>query len=128
MNRVVVDASALAAAVFQEPEGGRIRQQLEDAVVFAPALLTFELASVAWKKLRRQPDDAAKLVAALAIALSPESGIVMHDVDPAEVVLVAQTTGLTVYDAAYLWLAGALGADLVTLDARVAAAGALLNG
>jgi len=35
-------------------------------------------------------------------------------------VLLALRTGLTPYDASYLWLAGYLGADLVTLDERLA--------
>jgi predicted nucleic acid-binding protein len=33
----------------------------------------------------------------------------------------ARLTGLTAYDASYLWLAGWLEADLVTLDRRLAA-------
>ncbi len=44
------------------------------------------------------------------------------DVDHADAVLIARATGLTAYDASYLWLAGHLGAELVTLDARLAAA------
>ena len=42
---------------------------------------------------------------------------------PRDVVLTARATGLSAYDASYLWLAGFLGADLVTLDARLARAG-----
>lgn len=40
---------------------------------------------------------------------------VLHD----EVILLAEETGLTAYDAAYLWLARALDAELVSLDAKV---------
>jgi len=36
------------------------------------------------------------------------------------VIELALETGLTAYDAAYLWLAVAHGAELVTLDARLA--------
>jgi predicted nucleic acid-binding protein len=46
------------------------------------------------------------------------------DVDHAEVLTLAAGTGLTAYDASYLWLARTLDAELVTLDrqlARVAA-------
>ncbi len=39
-----------------------------------------------------------------------------------EVVSLALATGLTAYDASYLWLARLLGAELVTLDRRLAAA------
>ena len=41
-------------------------------------------------------------------------------VDPAGVVRLARSTGLTAYDASYLWLARDLGAELVTLDQRLA--------
>ena len=36
--------------------------------------------------------------------------------------MLANATGLTAYDASCLWLAASLGADLVTLDRRLAAA------
>ena len=41
---------------------------------------------------------------------------------PVDVVLLATATGTTAYDASYLWLAASLGADLVTLDDRLAKA------
>jgi len=44
--------------------------------------------------------------------LAIEDVAVDHD-KPLEL---AATTGLTAYDASYLWLAGQLGAELVTLD------------
>lgn len=43
-----------------------------------------------------------------------------------DVALVAHAAGVTAYDASYLWLAGSLGADLVTLDEQVMAARAAL--
>ena len=43
-------------------------------------------------------------------------------VDQAGVVVLATATGLTAYDASYLWLARHLQAELVTLDRRLAAA------
>ena len=126
MRRVVVDASALAELIFQEPGGERVRGRLDGATVFAPTLLRYELANTAWKKMRRHPADAVKILAALTIALSAEWGIVWQEVDPADSVLVAQATGLTAYDAAYLWLAGTLGADLVAQDEQIIAASRLL--
>jgi len=60
-------------------------------------------------------------VTALALALDPERGITWLDPDPADVVLVANATGLTACDASYLCLAGMLDADLVTADRTLAA-------
>ena len=90
--------------------------------MYAPALLKFEMASAAWKKVRRQPDCARPILAALVTALDPRRGITWMEVDQADAVLVSLATGLSVYDASYLWLAGILGADLVTLDTRLAKA------
>ena len=127
MKRVVVDASALAAVVFQEPKGEAIRDYLNGALVFAPPLLRFEMANVAWKKVRQQPTKGAEILGALA-AVDRRSNISWQDVQPIDVVLMARASGLSVYDASYLWLAGSLGAELVTLDARLAAASAAITG
>jgi predicted nucleic acid-binding protein len=117
-----VDASALAAVVFQESQEEAVTRQLDGALVFAPDLLKFELTSVAWKKLRTRPADASKILSALSIALDGRWNLQWQDVHTTDVVLLAHVTGLSVYDASYVWLAGWLGADLVTLDARIAAA------
>jgi predicted nucleic acid-binding protein len=119
---VVVDASALAALVFDEPGAELVAGRLEGCRVYAPPLLKYELANVAWKKARRHPELAGRVARALRVALERESWISWVDVDHADALLVARATGLTAYDASYLWLAGYLGADLVTLDGRVAAA------
>jgi predicted nucleic acid-binding protein len=51
-----------------------------------------------------------------AAALDDRADIHWHDVNATDVGLLAIATGTTAYDASYLWLAGSLGADLVTLD------------
>ena len=116
MTRIVVDASALAALVFQEPAGDAVRLRLDGAAVFAPPLLRFELANTAWKKVRRQPADAAKVLTALSMALDDRTGLIWQDVDARDVVLLAHATGTTAYDASYLWLARSRDAELVTQD------------
>lgn len=122
MTRLVVDTSALAAVTFGEPEAGAWARRLDGAAVFAPKLLQYELQSVARKKCATHPRQAREILAALVRALDPASGITWMDPDPADVVLLANATGLTAYDASYLCLAGLLGADLATADRRLAAA------
>ncbi len=122
MNRVVIDASALVALVFGERGGEEIARRLEGAAVYAPSLLKYEMANAAWKKARRQPECAPSIFSALDAALDPRRGIRWMDVDHVDAALVSAATGLSVYDASYVWLAGTLGADLLTLDARLAAA------
>lgn len=124
MRPVVADASALAAIAFGEEESERILARLDGVTIHAPRLLRYELASVAVKKARRYPDHAARIFAALDAVLDRRRGIRWHDVQSTDVALLATATGLSAYDASYLWLAGSLEADLVTLDRRLAAASA----
>ena len=116
----VVDASALGALLFGEPEAEEVGRHLGYAVLLAPALLRFELASICRKKIRLHPEKRAALVEAHGLA----EGMGIHEVDIRfdEVVRLAERTGLTVYDASYLWLARDLGLELVTLDQALASA------
>ena len=116
----VVDASALAAVVFGEPDANRVAARLGEDGLAAPALLPFELASVCLGKLRRHPDRREAILAAYSEARQLD--ITETDVDFDEVLALAQEETLTVYDASYLWLALSLGVDLVTLDTPLAKA------
>ena len=116
----VVDASALAALLFGEPEAEAVAASLEGARLTAPALLGFELANVCLTKMRRHPAQRDSLRAAFRLAdrLAVETVAVDHSA----ALDLAEATGLTAYDASYLWLARALGGELVTLDRKLAAA------
>ncbi len=116
----VVDASALAALVFDEPAAGAVAERLTGARLAAPALLRFELANVCLTKMRQQPDqrDALKDAFRLAGRLTIET----VEIDHSEALDMAAVAGLTAYDASYLWLARTLRCELVTLDRRLAAA------
>jgi predicted nucleic acid-binding protein len=120
MAAAVVDASALGAVLFHEPEGPAIARRVGDATLFAPALLPYELANVCVTKIRRHRQQREVLLA--AFALLDRFNIDLVDVDQTEVVVLAGETGLTAYDACYLWLARRLDAALVTLDTALAAA------
>jgi predicted nucleic acid-binding protein len=115
----VVDASALAALIFAEPEAEEIAARLEGARLAAPALIDFELANVCLTKMRRDPSnrDAIRAGFGLANRLRVQTVAVDHTA----IVDLAESTGLTAYDASYLWLARTLAAELVTLDRKLAA-------
>ena len=110
----VVDASALAALLFGEPEAEAVADRLAGARLVAPSLLAFELANVCLMKCRRHPDQRDALLA--GFQLRSRLGVEEIAVDHAGVVELALATGLTAYDASYLWLARQLGAELLTFD------------
>lgn len=113
----VIDSSAVCAVLFGEPEGPLVAKRIGAEPLVAPALLPFEVANTCWKKLKRHPDQRANLLAAHALLARLQ--VRQAEVDQAEVVLTAERTGLTAYDASYLWLARAMNVELITLDARV---------
>ncbi len=120
MNVRVVDASAAAAVLFDEPEADDVATTLEGHQLVAPWLLEYELANVCLVKVRRRPCERDALVR--AFHLRHRLHVQMREVDAVGVVAIAEETRLTAYDASYLWLARFLGAELVTLDRRLRAA------
>ena len=86
----VIDASALAALVFDEPAGERVTERIREreALVAAYRMQGLDVQTVG--------------------------------VDHQAVVQLALQTGLTACDASYLWLARDLAVELVTLDRRLA--------
>jgi len=117
MPVVVADASAIAALVFVETDADAVAIRLGSADLAAPTLLSYEIANVATVKVRRRLITGA--AAESGLALFGRLDVRLHAVDAAAVFAVARETGLTAYDAAYVWLARALRADLVTLDGKV---------
>ena len=117
---VVVDASALGAIMFNEPEAEELTAHLQGQTLIAPALLNFELANLALKKARRQPQLAAQITEALSATL--RLAITRVAVPGIELFQLAAATGLTAYDASYLWLALSRDIELVTLDRALARA------
>jgi predicted nucleic acid-binding protein len=115
----VVDASALAAIAFGEPEADMVRDRLDGAILYAPTLIKYELANTAWKKARRHPEHADAILARLDTVLNGDWGIAWRDVDHVDAAFIARGLDIAAYDASYVWLAGSLGADLVTLDQKL---------
>ena len=116
----VVDTSAIGAVLFAEPTGERVTARLRDARLVAPDLLGYELANVCLRKIRANPEQRIGFLA--AFARWDQMGIELVDVDHGGVLSAAEQSGLTSYDASYLWLAQRLNAELVTLDRRLARA------
>jgi predicted nucleic acid-binding protein len=119
MSVTVVDASAVAAVLFDEPEAAPVVAGIA-GLLLAPSLLRYEMASVCAVKLRREPKTARVTLMRYRLL----SGLDIEYVDPEweSLPLLARQWDISAYDAAYLQLALQRGAPLVTLDARLAAA------
>lgn len=115
---VVVDCSALAGVLFQEPWADEVALQLMGKRLHAPHLLAVELASVALKKHKQGFGD----IASDGLAQLAELDLALHPLPADAVLLLALQYKLTAYDAAYLWLAAELTCPLVTFDHRLAQA------
>lgn len=119
---IVIDASALIEMLLVTGVGTRVRARLfrEDDTLHAPHLLDLEIVQV----LRRacligelQPHRAAEALADL-----DGLRIVRHPHEPYVPRIWQLRHSLTAYDAAYVALAEALDAPLLTRDARMASA------
>ena len=122
MTVKVIDASAFAALVFGEPDAETVLQAVGSDRLAAPTLMEYELANVCWKILRRRPEQRQVILATYAARHLFE--LAEHPVNADEVVPLAEATGLTAYDASYLWLSRHLRAPLVSLDRQLIQAAA----
>lgn len=122
---LVVDASAIAAVLYGEADGPTIRAHVRGETMIAPHLIDYELANVGLKKIRRAPETAAQVLTMLdglgAMAIR------RMGTKTTEIAALAVKTGLSAYDASYLWLALTNDCELVTLDARLARVNAQLR-
>lgn len=114
----VIDASVLAAAFFKENRYHEAYLLISDSDLFAPSLVNYEMASIACKKLSAFPEEGQSIHNTLRLFLRMEIRLV--DVDYSEVVNLAETTGLSAYDASYLYVSRQLNLPLITFDAELA--------
>ncbi len=119
---MVADASLIAAIVFNEPDRARAEATLGTSDLDEPLLLAFELTHIACTKARAMPSARPVLEVGLADALRLATRWL--PVDSPAVMRLALETGLTAYDASYLWLARALRTPLATFDPRLRTAAA----
>lgn len=118
---LVVDASILAVALADDgPDGDATRTRLRGETLAAPELIDLEVASV----LRRQNRVGMLANRRADLALTDLAALPMHRAAPLALLprCWELRDNLTTYDAAYVALAEALEATLLTGDRRLAQA------
>lgn len=115
---IVVDASVLAPALADDgADGDRARSRLLGERLVAPSLIDLEVLSVVRRATRvgrlddRRARHALDDLAAIPLRRAPHLPLMRRAWELRD--------NLTAYDAAYVALAEALGADLLTADARL---------
>jgi predicted nucleic acid-binding protein len=121
----VVDASAIVALLFNERSRDAVVARLHASSLYAPSVIEFEVANACLKKMRASPAERDGLLQ--AFSLLDRLSIKLEAIDLAATLALAERTKLSVYDASYLWLVRFLGAELVTLDDRLARADSALR-
>jgi predicted nucleic acid-binding protein len=116
----IVDASAVVAVLFNEPQRPAIDARVAGERLCAPSLLPFEVANACAMHARRFPAQYGKDTDALVDFLNWD--IELRQVDIVGAFALARRYGLTSYDASYLWLSREFGLELVTLDKDLLAA------
>jgi predicted nucleic acid-binding protein len=118
---IVVDASVLARVLIDDgADGRRARARLRGERLIAPFVLDIEVISAVRKIARLRTFDERRLDQSLADLMASPVRRVPHA--PLLPRIWALRHNLTPYDAAYVALAEALGAPLLTADRRLAGA------
>jgi len=109
---LVVDCIVLAAVLFDEPQRDAAVLAMAGKALFAPDLLDHEIVSVALKKSAAGQN----VLADQALADLQAIRLTRCAITVADQFYLAEPTGLTAFDAAYLQLALELRAPLATFD------------
>lgn len=117
---MVADASVIAALIFNEPEAGQARRLMEGVELQEPFLLASELTNIACSKVRATPGERGVIAAGLGDGLALPFR--WADIPHTAVLELALETGLSAYDASYLYLALSLDTSLATFDRRLRSA------
>lgn len=118
--RLVLDASAAVAVIFNRPGSRHLEEALEAAdLVLAPDLLVPELVNAIWKYHRFEGLSIDVCDRALGRAVSMADILVPSKELARAAFLLARTTARSAYDMFYLALAQREDASLLTLDASL---------
>jgi predicted nucleic acid-binding protein len=117
---IVVDATVLADFLVGDAKlkAAAVALAAEDPEWISTSLWRYELGNVLWKKCRFEGEDRLKMARLLGVANAVLSETV-EEVDTPAILEIATASGLTFYDASYVWLARSRGRKLRTRDDQI---------
>ncbi len=118
----VIDASVAVAGAFDEPWSSAARDlfaqaERDELSLIVPDLFWYEVAHALRHGLAADGERLSRTIRWMGAA--PVATISLDPADLAGVVAMAVDEGLTVYDAAYLFLARQVGCSLITQDRKL---------
>lgn len=121
MNRFVLDASVALAWCFEDENGSRADEILDlftSANAIVPAIWPLEVGNALLAGERRKRIKPAEISRSLELLRNLDIQIAGRDsrLDMEDLVALARAENLSVYDAAYLFLAMREGVPLATMD------------
>lgn len=114
MSVLVVDASVVAALLFNEPDADRIAERLTDATLVAPSTIRLDLDQLCLDRICKNHTTAENYLTALT--LFDDMALTLIEQDHVDVVRYAFEHGVAINHAHYLCLRSSLATELVTLD------------
>jgi len=124
--KIVVDMSIVAKWITPGEKWKRNARALAEDIAYrrveahAPSLMLYELASIISKAMRAgkmNPADGAKALQAIGSIGLIIDGICWDDLS--EILKIAESTKLTVYDSVYVYLARKMDCKLLTADTKL---------
>ena len=117
-RKLVVDASAVLAVIFNEPEKPSLIAATEGTTLIAPGCLSWELGNALSAMLKRQRIGLG--AASKALSIFGRIPIQEMEVSLPDALELCDRHGIYAYDAYYLHLAKRTSTPLLTLDQKMA--------
>ena len=135
MTAFVLDASVTAAWLLPDEASEHTRRlyalmRRDEVEPQAPNLWQWECANIIANGVRRQRIPPAAVEGLWSVLESVRHRVVLHDMAPPQhkaSLAIAMDTGLSAYDAGYLWLSRSLNLPLATFDRKMSEAAAQLG-
>jgi predicted nucleic acid-binding protein len=118
---IVLDTSAIIAAIADEPDGDKVINLTENAILVCPSVISFEVANALTRMIRKRVVDKEKMNDLLKSFQKIPIKLFENDLE--DVLEIAWSYKIYAYDAFFLNTAQSLNLPLLTFDDEMIAIG-----